>query len=373
VLQNAANAGVDFFGNVKSSFESGLVDLLSFDGDIEDVLKSFVGSFAMAVIQSFAKGFSDRLFEGVLGTSMESLGSELVELGAGALGGLFGGKSEEVAGSKTGDYTGSAFSIWGSYQMPKAASSNPFVSPEATGEAAAEGLLGAVDTGVQEGLGGIADLFGERGLMGLVQKGLSAIGGMFSNMFRSILGSLGGGGGGTNWFGMAINAVGSYFSGGIDFGGAAGTAASKINLSPLDSMGSGWSAYATGGLIKGPGTGTSDSIAAWVSNGEFIVNAKAAKQNLGLLHALNSGQMPAFATGGLVNEGASISAPSTINTSAIRSGMPEQNSGGQTVINLTVTGDISRQTKSEIYKMLPNIAQGVNQYNANKGHTRGEK
>jgi hypothetical protein len=249
--------------------------------------------------------------------------------------------------------------------MPKAASSNPFVSPEATGEAAAEGLLGAVDTGVQEGLGGIADLFGERGLMGLVQKGLSGIGGMFSNMFRSILGSLGGGGGGFNWLGLSLFGT---FAGG--FGGAGG------GFSSMDA--SAWSMpgtmmAATGGYIRGPGTGTSDSIPAMLSNGEFVINAKATKQNLGLLHALNSGQMPAFATGGLVNEGASISAPSTINTSAIRSGMPEQNSGGQTVINLTVTGDISRQTKSEIYKMLPNIAQGVNQYNANKGHTRGEK
>jgi hypothetical protein len=47
--------------------------------------------------------------------------------------------------------------------------------------------------------------------------------------------------------------------------------------------------------------------------------------------------------------------------------MPEQNSGGQTVINLTVTGDISRQTKSEIYKMMPKIAQGVTAHNREKG------
>jgi hypothetical protein len=352
VLQNAANAGVDFFGNVKSSFESGLVDLLSFDSDIEDVLKSFVDSFTMTVIQSFAKGFSDRLFEGVLGNSMESLGSGLFELGAGALGGLFGGKSKEVAGSKRGG-----------------ADATEVVAGEVAAETG-EDFLSKLGGTLQAGWGKITELFGQDGLLGIVGAGLTAVGGMFQMLFSNIvtmLSTMGTGGGGMNWFGTALSAVGSYFSGGIDFGGAAGTAASKINLSSLDSMGSGWSAYATGGLIKGPGTGTSDSIAAWVSNGEFIVNAKAAKQNLGLLHALNSGQMPAFATGGLVNEGASISAPSTINTSAIRSGMPEQNSGGQTVINLTVTGDISRQTKSEIYKMMPKIAQGVTAHNREKG------
>jgi hypothetical protein len=321
VLQNAANAGVDFFGNVKSSFESGLVDLLSFDSDIEDVLKSFVDSFTMAVIQSFAKGFSDRLFEGVLGTSMESLGSGLSELGAGALGGLFGGKSEEVAGSKRGG-----------------ADATEVVAEEVAAETG-EGFLSELGGTLQAGWGKITELFGENGLLGLIGDGLGGIGDMFGGLFSSI-GSLFSGGGGFN-FGSILSLFGGFF--------------------------------ADGGLIRGPGTGTSDSILAAVSNGEFIVNAKATKQNLGLLHALNSGQMPAFATGGLVNEGASISAPSTINTSAIRSGMPEQNSGGQTVINLTVTGDISRQTKSEIYKMMPNIAQGVNQYNANKGYTRGEK
>jgi len=38
-------------------------------------------------------------------------------------------------------------------------------------------------------------------------------------------------------------------------------------------------------------------------------------------------------------------------------------SGGQQVINLSITGDISRQTKSEVIKMLPQIAAGVNANN----------
>lgn len=65
-------------------------------------------------------------------------------------------------------------------------------------------------------------------------------------------------------------------------------------------------AAATGGQITGPGTGTSDSIPAWLSNGEFIVNAAATAKNLSLLHAINSGrQMPAFAAGGMVAPAAS--------------------------------------------------------------------
>ena len=49
-------------------------------------------------------------------------------------------------------------------------------------------------------------------------------------------------------------------------------------------------AFAEGGMVTGPGTGTSDSILARLSNGEFIVNAKATQQNLPLLTALNEGK-----------------------------------------------------------------------------------
>ena len=48
-----------------------------------------------------------------------------------------------------------------------------------------------------------------------------------------------------------------------------------------------------------------------------------------------------------------------------------QGVGGQqnsTVVNLSITGDISRQTRSEIYKMLPHIAEGVNQHNKDRNY-----
>ena len=58
--------------------------------------------------------------------------------------------------------------------------------------------------------------------------------------------------------------------------------------------------HASGGYISGPGSGTSDSIIARVSNGEFIVNAQATQRNIGLLNAVNSGAIDRFETGGLV-------------------------------------------------------------------------
>ncbi|AHX01186.1 putative tape measure protein [Nitrincola phage 1M3-16] len=59
--------------------------------------------------------------------------------------------------------------------------------------------------------------------------------------------------------------------------------------------------FATGGYVSGAGTGTSDSIPAWLSNGEFVINAQAVKKlGLGNLEKLNQGMMPQFSTGGYV-------------------------------------------------------------------------
>lgn len=62
--------------------------------------------------------------------------------------------------------------------------------------------------------------------------------------------------------------------------------------------------YATGGHITGKGTGTSDDIPIWASNGEFMIRA-AAVEKLGLanLDYINRTGMlpPRFATGGMIN------------------------------------------------------------------------
>jgi hypothetical protein len=59
---------------------------------------------------------------------------------------------------------------------------------------------------------------------------------------------------------------------------------------------------AEGGYIKGPGTGTSDSILSRLSNGEFVMKAAAVQAyGTGLFHALNNMQLPGFAAGGLVS------------------------------------------------------------------------
>lgn len=51
--------------------------------------------------------------------------------------------------------------------------------------------------------------------------------------------------------------------------------------------------FATGGYVAGPGTGTSDSIPAMLSNGEYVINASAVRRiGVGNLDALNQGRVP---------------------------------------------------------------------------------
>jgi trimeric autotransporter adhesin len=47
-----------------------------------------------------------------------------------------------------------------------------------------------------------------------------------------------------------------------------------------------------GGYISGPGSGTSDSIPAMISNGEFVMNAAVTKRNRALFEAINAGRNP---------------------------------------------------------------------------------
>ena len=63
-------------------------------------------------------------------------------------------------------------------------------------------------------------------------------------------------------------------------------------------------AFATGGSVDGPGTGTSDSIPAMLSNGEYVLNAQAVDRlGVPFLNGLNTGRLRGFASGGLVGSG----------------------------------------------------------------------
>lgn len=96
----------------------------------------------------------------------------------------------------------------------------------------------------------------------------------------------------------AVMQIIGAFAGGI--GGSAGGAGSSAGSSISGSI----SGLASGGMVRGSGSSTSDSILARLSNGEFVMSAKAVKKwGSGFMERLNSGfpsMTPAFAGGGMV-------------------------------------------------------------------------
>ncbi|WP_273772762.1 phage tail tape measure protein [Brucella intermedia] len=128
-----------------------------------------------------------------------------------------------------------------------------------------DGLLdGAKATDVlSNALKGLADRFLNSGLDALFGGG--GIGGVFGSVF--------GGGKSDPWAGLRFQNGG------------------------LPKFSSGTPSRVRPGMVRGPGTGTSDSIVARISNKEFITNARSTQKYRGLLEAINEDRLPGFAKG----------------------------------------------------------------------------
>ena len=107
--------------------------------------------------------------------------------------------------------------------------------------------------------------------------------------------------------------------------------------------------FASGGLIRGPGTGTSDSILARLSNGEFVVNALATRMNLPLLQAINAFRQPriqnprGFARGGVAGLAGSP-------------GRGRSNSPGTVVLNLD-SQRFEMSAATDVFDRLTKVAR----------------
>jgi hypothetical protein len=110
-------------------------------------------------------------------------------------------------------------------------------------------------------------------------------------------GGAGGGGGGPLGLLSNIPGVGQFLTPvlGNSVTGGFGTS------NPLAAGFSGNPHFAAGGPVSGPGGSTGDRIPAFLSDGEFVVSARAARRHRRLLALINAGiTPPAFATGGQV-------------------------------------------------------------------------
>ena len=374
-------AGVTFASNMGETLVNGAKDVLLGKKSFKDYVKDISNTFTSGIVNSFMEGMMSPITgeNGIIKNMLKDIGSSFFTSGTAVTDKLFGKKASEVDSLAMPLQTQvvtpfqTAVMEFGSYVntmmmragvMP-AANQQSFIQP--TQQEVASGTPGVSVVGgpiqtpkiEERPLEDIAtaQIDGSSMVTDAVTTSAADTSGIFSSSFskygQQMMMGFGGlamsmaafasGGSGSKtagWLGLATTVASIYFF------GAGGAGAVK---------------KAGGGKVTGPGSGTSDSVAAWLSNGEFVVKAKQAAKYGSLLHAINSDALPAFARGGMVGGMPSMSL-------LMPMAMPAANdsatgAGSQQVINIDITGDISRQTRQEIIGMLPQIAAGVSRHN----------
>lgn len=306
----------------------------SFLGKLAGIGSNFFGG----VSQDLIKGASNSLFGGLFGSGQKDGQTKenalLVEDVNGKVGGegqqggiskawdsiigFFGGGSSNLVGAEDassgiGNAIGDYFSGTGSQPLGEQTDAalpglEQFAST--AGDAFSDTTDEVSDTLAEQGTT-FSGLFGQGG----------TVSGMFGSLVDSIKGFFGGGGGGGTTSGLisgAGSAASSLASGGARALGASSSSAGAIGgiIGGLASIAGTVYAYeeskdrkrrviyqAEGGYIQGPGTEKSDSIPAYLSNKEYVLNAETVKKiGKDTLDAWNFGhKQPArFATGGMV-------------------------------------------------------------------------
>nr|WP_233092735.1 phage tail length tape measure family protein [Paracoccus sp. IB05] len=131
---------------------------------------------------------------------------------------------------------------------------------------------------------------------------------------------------------------------------------------------------ADGGMVMGPGGPRDDKVAAWLSNGEYVVNASATAQHLPLIEAMNSGASmadlaaiiggarpawPAFADGGLFGSVNGSAAPSGWGLSGSRAGGGMSGGMGMTRVSVDVRAyfdDREGKMMAEVQRVSQEVA-----------------
>jgi muramidase (phage lysozyme) len=332
----AKQVGIKSAQDVEEEFTSALQSTLSGTNKDKNVWRSLADSFAKKITDNFVKGFTKELFDRFdLGSLFRTLLGGVYDTGKGVAavgktvaantdsvdgisGGLFNASVKEfgmyvqvmAGGVGVGMGVGTSFSTAKSY-LDAGGDVQPNADPDLAGGISGADLVGdtvaKAKTAISSSLSGLPGMLS--GLMGMMKEGLLT----------------------------AFTFVKGLF-------------------------------MADGGYVSGPGSATSDSIAANLSNGEFVVNARATAKHLSLLQGINSGNIPRFASGGLVGNDISL-LKSSSDTIASATSKTKSKASNSSVFNINITGDVSRQTRSEIQRMIPVIAGGVNQHNYESGYT----
>lgn len=354
--------GAQFATSMENTFQQGFVQVLKGKLSGKSFWDVLVDTWTSGMLDAFSKGITDVLFKNLNLTKLFSQAAgDQYDLGAfissfattGMKKSPDVGSVEKPVMSPYGLISASTNSIIGDtsigdFKVGSPLGPSQFDKNTPFGSVSLEGQTGepAKDQTISNGftnLGADLNALGDKvgGVGGIILK----VTGMITSILTSILSAVtaqsaaqAAGGGGTNWLGLItkgfglLSGFGGYNTGGVSLPGsfnpenALGNVFDRAGLVP----------FARGGIVNKPtvfpfadGTG----LMGEAGPEAIIPLARGADGKLGIKS---------------------------------RTG-PEQQSQ---VFNINITGDVSRQTRNEIQKMIPQLAVGINQYNYESGYGR---
>ena len=326
-------AGQTLVANMMNSLQTGIADAISGKISGSKALKSVADTFTNTIIDQFVNGMiqavtgKDSLFEKIF----QGLGSGVFSFGKGLLGGNT--KKEEQFAATAMDNAAMAMRELTNVLLGMTPGFNPSTGmgyggstgiggPEADNEAMAEAMGATTQATVNLGDTFLSGFTGvSRILKGDILGGLMMMVNILqsSSIVKGAMKGLGGIMGGTSGSDGIMGFLGDAF---ISIFGASKGAAFNHGLQ----------AFARGGIINSP------------------TLFRMAKGGLGLMGEAGPEAILPLSRG--------------------KGGRLGVEGGGSQIFNINITGDVSRQTRSEIQRMIPQIASGVNQHNYEKGYQR---
>lgn len=284
---SGAEQAIDVLDGTRDSFKTFFSDVLTGAKDFGEAFGDFFKSLWADIVDSFAEKWSNQIVNNLFGSMLGGgengasggggggiFGNIFNMLGLGGLGNLFGGGASEASG-------GASFG---------------------TGEGQSGGVGNMLISGFSQLSGITQSLGGSMGALGgVVQTGGALLG--TYNTIQTALNI------GTKPAEAVTTTTATAALGAFSVAVVSATAA--LEAMAAKSFFGGIPFFASGGCVSGPGSGTSDSIPAMLSNGEYVVRASAVERlGVPFLDRLNYGAAPGFASGGYVSlADASITVP----------------------------------------------------------------
>jgi len=346
----AYQAGITFAQNITQDVGDGISEILKGKETGRQALTHLADTFTNGIIDSFVGGLMNGITgkSGFIQKTLASLTSGIFDMASGLFGADPQKSEKDLLTSATIDATAATRALTAALGGTPDALAGVLPGGAGTGlDASGMAIAGKSDPTYDA----TALRMGVTTLGGTLSASNITLGSVLSLGIKTMGGSLG----------VALQGLASVLgvSGGSSSGGLLGT---------LVSTGLSLFSGSSGGFTS---SATSDALLSSVSAGT-LSSGTSALTNLDWMDGIKT--TGSYAVGGIIPGARGMPKPIMAHGGEVILNAAQQNAllhGGagksEQAFNISVTGDISRQTRYEIQKMIPQIASGVNQHNYENG------